>query len=119
MNLNFEKHKLARFIKTQGRTYTFTAPGINQFGEPTGTSKTVEVPGVYHETQGYVTSSATDGANIKTKPDALIMCLVEDSTGLERDMKVTIRDKDYRVVNLRDVNNLGVACDISLELVLK
>ena len=119
MNPNFEKHKLTRFIKTQGRTYTFTGSWKNQFGEPTETSKTVEVPGVYHETQGYVTSSAMDGANIKTKPDALIMCLVEDSTGLEGDMKVTIRDKDYRVVNLRDVNNLGVACDISLELVLK
>ena len=119
MNLNFEKHKLARFIKTQGRTYTFTAPGINQFGEPTETSKTVEVPGVYHETQGHVTSSATNGANIKTKPDALIMCLVEDSTGLERDMVVTIHKKDYKIVDLRDVNNLGVACDISLELVLK
>lgn len=119
MNLNFEKYKLSRFIKTQGRTYTFTCPGKNQFGEPTGTSKTVGVPGVYHETQGHVTSSATDGANIKTKPDALIMCLVEDSTGLERDMVVTIHKKDYKIVDLRDVNNLGVACDISLELVLK
>lgn len=119
MNPSFERHKLIRFIKTQGRTYTFTDSGKNKFGEPTGTSKTVEVPGVYHETQGHVTSSATDGANIKTKPDALILCLVEDSTGLERDMVVTIHEKDYKVVDLRDVNNLGVACDISLELVLK
>ena len=119
MNPSFERNKLIRFIKSQGRTYTFTAPGTNQFGEPTGQKETIEISGVYHETQGYVTNSATDGANIKTKPDALIMCLVEDSTDLERDMKVTIRDKDYRVVNLRDVNNLGVACDISLELVLK
>lgn len=119
MDLNFEKHKLTQFIRTQGRTYTFTGSGKNQFEEPTETSKTVEVPGVYHETQGYVTGSATDGANLKTKPDALIMCLVKDSTGLERDMKVTIQGKDYRVVDLRDVNNLGVACDISLELVLK
>ena len=119
MNPNFEKHKLTRFIKTQGRTYTFTGSGKNQFGEPTGTSKTVEVPGVYHETQGYVTSSATDGANIKTKPDALIMCLVEDIVGLVSGMTVTISGKEYRIVDLRDVNNLGVACDISLELVLK
>lgn len=119
MNLNFEKHKLARFIKTQGRTYTFTAPGINQFGEPTGRKKTVEVSGVYHETQGYVTNSATDGSNIKSKPDSLLMCLVEDTVELVREMTVTISGKEYRIVDLRDVNNLGVACDISLELVLK
>lgn len=119
MNPSFERHKLIRFIKSQGRTYTFTAPGTNQFGEPTGQEKTVKVSGVYHETQGYVTNSATDGSNIKSKPDSLIMCLVEDTVGLVGGMTVTISGKEYRIVDLRDVNNLGVACDISLELVLK
>lgn len=119
MNPSFERHKLIRFIKSQGRTYTFTAPGTNRFGEPTGQGKTVGVSGVYHETQGYVTNSATDGSNIKSKPESLIMCLVEDTRELVREMVVTIRGKEYKVVDLRDVNNLGVACDISLELVLK
>lgn len=119
MNPSFERHKLIRFIRSQGRTYTFTAPGTNLFGEPTGQKKTLEVSGVYHETQGYVTNSATDGSNIKSKPDSLIMCLVEDTVELVREMTVTISGKEYKVVDLRDVNNLGVACDISLELVLK
>ncbi len=119
MNLEFEKHKLIRFIKSRGQSYTFTASGTNQFGEPTGQKKTVEISGVYHETQGYVTSSATDGSNIKSKPDSLIMCLVEDTTELATGMMVTIQGKDYKVVDLRDVSNLGVACDISLEVVLK
>lgn len=119
MNPSFEKHKLIRFIKSQGRTYTFTAPETNIFGEPTGQKKAVEVLGVYHETQGYVTNSATEGSNIKSKPESLIMCLVEDAVELVREMTVTIRGKDYRIVDLRDVNNLGLACDISLELVLK
>lgn len=78
----------------------------------------MEISGVYHESQGYVTNTATDGSNIKSKPNSLIMCLKEDSSPLEFGMLVTIQDKKYRVVDLRDVNNLGVACDISLELVL-
>ena len=119
MNPSFERHKLIRFIKSQGRTYTFTAPGTKLFGEPTGQKKTVEVSGVYHETQGYVTGYVVESSNLKSKPESLIMCLMEDTVELVRDMMVTIGDKDYRVVDLRDVNNLGVACDISLELVLK
>lgn len=119
MNPSFEKHKLLRFIKSQGRSYTFIGFGKNQFGEPTGESKTVEISGVYHESQGYVTNTATDGSNIKSKPNSLIMCLKEDSLSLERDMSTTIQDKEYKIVDLRDVNNFGVACDISLELVLK
>lgn len=119
MNSSFEKHKLLRFIKSQGRSYTFIGLGKNQFGEPTGKNKTVEIDGVYHESQGYVTSTTTDGSNIKSKPSSLIMCLKEDSLSLERDMSTTIQDKEYKIVDLRDVNNFGVACDISLELVLK
>lgn len=119
MNLSFEKHKLLRFIKSQGRPYTFIGLGKNQFGEPLGETKTVEIRGVYHESQGYVTNTATNGSNIKSKPSSLIMCPREDSLSLERDMSTTIQDKEYKIVDLRDVNNLGVACDISLELVLK
>lgn len=119
MNLSFEKHKLIRFIKSQGLTYTFTAPGTNSFGEPTGQERTVEVSGVYHETQGYVTGYVVEGSNIKSKPESLIMCLMEDTVGLVREMVVTINGNEYRIVDLRDVNHLGVACDISLELVLK
>lgn len=119
MNPNFEKHKLLRFIKSQGMVYSFNGFEKNQFGEPTGETKTVEIKGVYHESQGYVTNTTTDGSNIKSKPSSLIMCLKEDSILLERDMSTTIQDKEYRIVDLRDVNNFGVACDISLELVLK
>lgn len=119
MNPSFERHKLLRFIKLQGRPYSFEGFDKNQFGEPQNGSKTVIVNGVYHESQGYVTSTATDGSNIKSKPSSLIMCLKEDSLSLERGMSTTIQDKEYRIVDLRDVNNFGVACDISLELVLK
>jgi len=119
MNISFERYKLIRFIQSQGKTYTFVAYGKNQFGEPDEVEYSVDIPGVYHETQGYVTGSASDGSNVKTKPDSLIMCLSEDSMELSEGMVVTIEGKDYKVIDLRDINNLGVACDISLEVVLK
>lgn len=119
MNTSFERHKLNQFIQSQGKTYTFVAYGKNQFGEPDEVEYSVNISGVYHETQGYVTSSASDGSNVKTKPDSLIMCLFEDSIELSVGMVVTIGDKDYKIIDLRDVNNLGVACDISLEVILK
>ena len=119
MNTNFERHKLLRFIKSQGQVYTFVAYGQNQFGEPSGIKTSLDIPGVYHETQGYVSGSASDGSNIKTKPNSLIMCLSEDCVGLSRNMVTTIGDKRYKVVDLRNVNNLDVACDISLEVILE
>lgn len=120
VNLNFERHKILRLIKTQGREYEFTSQKLNSFNEPVGgESKKVTVPGVYHETQGYVTSKADTGANIKTKPDAQILCLMENVGELETGMVVNIQGKDYRLIDLRNISNLGVACDLSLELVLK
>lgn len=120
MNLNFEKHKLTRFINSHGQEYTFLSHGSNSFGEPVEgeTSNKVTIRGVYHETQGYVTSVADTGGNIKTKPDAQIICRFSDTESLKAGMVVEIQGKNYRLIDLRNINNLGVACDLSLELIL-
>lgn len=120
MNLNFEKHKLTRFINSQGQEYTFLLPESNSFGEPVEgeVSKEVTIRGVYHETQGYVTSKADTGSNIKTKPDAQIICHFSDTKNLKTGMVVQIWEKSYQLIDLRNINNLGVACDLSLELIL-
>lgn len=120
MNLNFERYKLSRFIQMYGRPYTFSLSGKNQFGEPQGIEEEVVVSGVYHEASGnvYVSGSATDGANIKTKPFSMIMCFMKDALSLKTGMEVDIWNKTYKVIDLRDVSNLGVACDISLEVIL-
>lgn len=119
MHLSFEKYKLSRFIESHGGRYHFFSCETNIFKEPVGGKlKEVTISGVYHETQGYVTSKADAGSNIKTKPDAQIMCRMEDAQELEAGMVVVIQGKNYRLVDLRNVNNLGVACDLSLELIL-
>ena len=118
MRPSFERQKLLRFIKTNGKEYTFTKAGVDRFGEPSDIAKTVCLPGVYHETEVYVSVSADTAAAVKTKPQSMIMCLMEDAANLEDGMTVTISGKLYTVKDRRDVNNFGVACDISLEVVL-
>ena len=42
----------------------------------------------------------------------------EDASQIAVGMTTKIREKEYRVVDLRDVENLGLFYDISLEVVL-
>ena len=119
MNPNFERHKLTRFIKTHGRAYTFTSQGKNEFDEPSDETTSVEVRGVFHENHEYISQSPSDAGTVVSKLSSWVMCLLEDTQNLQKGMVVTIGGKDYKLVGFRDVQNFGVACDLSLELILK
>lgn len=119
MNPSFERHKLTRFIKTHGRAYTFTSHGKNEFDEPSDETTSVEVSGVFHETHEYISQSSSDAGTVVSKLSSWVMCLLEDTENLQKGMVVTIGGKDYKLVGFRDVQNFGVACDLSLELILK
>lgn len=119
MNKSFELHKVRRFLATQGQNYTFKKFPLDKFKEPIKDNPiTVTIRGVYHEDQGYVTASGTEGATLRTKPSSLIFCSIEDSKLLERGMTVEVGGSTYIVSELRDINKAQIACDISLELVL-
>lgn len=118
MDTGFNRAKLLRLLNTQGKEYSFTAAGKNDFGEPSGETVAVAVRGVYHETQGYVTLSGLEGATIKSKPQSLLLCLLEDCSDIKAGMSVTINGKLYNLTDVRDVGGLGFAADLSLEVVL-
>lgn len=118
MNRGLEIYKILRFIKREGQPYFFTGYGTNEFKESTVPLPPIKILGVYHETQGYVSENGTNGSTIKGKPRSLLMCSMEDSKRLSRGMTVEIDKKVYKIVDLRNVNNLNLVCDISLELVL-
>lgn len=118
MNLNFERYKLLRLTTLYGQEFVFTLRGTNEFKEPTDKTQNFPIVGIYHETQGYVTQSGVEGGVIKTKPSSQILCLHEAAQTLSVGMEVTIQGGIYKLVDVRDVNNLGVACDLSLEKVL-
>lgn len=115
---SLERYKVLKAINTYGQIYQFHFKSKNEFNEPTGGESSFTLRGIYHETQGYVTSTASDGSNVKTKPNSLILCMKEDASQIAVGMTTEIREKEYRVVDLRDVENLGLFYDISLEVVL-
>lgn len=119
MNPNFERHKLTRFIQTHGQAYTFTGCEKNEFGEPGEGMAPLEVKGVFHESHEYISQSSADASTVVSKLSSWIMCLMEDTKKLQKGMVVTLGGKDYQLVGFRDVQNFGVVCDLSLELILK
>lgn len=118
MNLSFSQHQLERAIKVQGREYTFIRRKLNEFNEPVGDPEEFVVRGLYHESEGYVTSSTGDGGRVTSKPQSWILTLVKESNTPSKGMEVGIDGVKYKVRDLRNVGKLGMVYDISLEEVL-
>lgn len=75
--LEFELHKVRREIQRHGNEYEFYRNKKNEYGEPVGESDRVcVIKGIYHEERGYVSLKVQDGANIKSKPEPQILCVI-------------------------------------------
>lgn len=118
-SLQFELYKVQRFIKRWGQTFTFTLAGENSFNEPEGMKVEVSLPGVFHDNNEYITQSSSDAATIRSKLNTRILCLAKDAAQIQPEMTVVIQGQVYRVTGVRNIENLNLACDISLEVVLK
>ncbi len=117
MNVYFDIAKVKRAIKTHGQQFTFKHYGKNDFGEPTGEYTSVSFQGLFHQTRGYITKTLSDGTISRTKPQPQILALVDEfSTSLVIDDELEYNNFVYRVIGINDVNQLGVALDISLEV---
>lgn len=118
-SFQFELYKVQRFIKRWGQTFTFTLAGENSFGEPEGVKVEVSLPGVFHDNNEYITQESSDAATIRSKLNTRILCLAKDAAQIQPEMTVVIQGQTYRVTGVRNIENLNLACDISLEVVLK
>lgn len=118
MNMPLEKYKMTRFIQRSGQNYTFSSFKKNKFNEPEAVDSTVAIRGVYHENHEYLVQTASDSGGVTTKLNPQIMCLTESTKELKPGMVVEILGKRYELVAIRDVNNFGLVCDISLEMML-
>ena len=54
-----------------------------------------------------------------SKLNTWVFCLTEDAQKVKHGMSVVINGKEYKVTGTRDMEKLELACDISLEVVLK
>lgn len=115
----FQPHKIKRMIDTLGVMYQFNRDRLNKYKEPTGEQELIaELKGVLHSTASYVTKTATDGSTITAKQSPQILTNDPKAKLLHIDDKVTINNCIYKVTGVLDINMLGLAFDISLEVVL-
>lgn len=115
----FQPHKVKRMIDTLGVMYQFNRDKINKYKESTGEQDLIaELKGVLHSTASYVTKTATDGSTITAKQSPQILTNDPKAKLLHIDDKVIIDNCTYKVTGVLDINMLGLAFDISLEVIL-
>lgn len=115
----FQPHKVKRMIDTLGVVYQFNRDMLSKYKEPTGKQELVaELKGVMHSTASYVTKTTTDGSTIIAKQSPQILTNDPKAKLLHIDDKVIIDNCTYKVTGVLDINMLGLAFDISLEVIL-
>ena len=106
-------------IDTLGVMYQFNRDKLNKYKESTGEQELIaELKGVLHSTASYVTKTATDGSTITAKQSPQILTNDPKAKLLHIDDKVIIDNCIYKVTGVLDINMLGLAFDISLEVIL-
>ena len=115
----FQPHKVKRMIDTLGVMYQFYRDKLIKYKESTGELELIaELKGVLHSTASYVTKTATDGSTITAKQSPQILTNDPKAKLLHIDDKVIIDNCTYKVTGVLDINMLGLAFDISLEVIL-
>jgi hypothetical protein len=115
----FLKNKIKRQIFLNGSEFAFTRYKVDKFHQVTNeVEEVIVINGLYHTTNNYIKENISDASRIVTKQQPLILTLYDEGEKIKISDIVKINGADYKVVNKNDVNNFGVAFDISLEAVL-
>lgn len=115
---SFERAKVRRLIVSKGKSFKFYRSVLNEFKEPTDDSFVIgTIKGVYHEaTYSYLKETIKDGGLYHPEIESMILCLKEEiSNALNIGDYTIINNRKYTVIKKKDINNLGIAWDISLE----
>ena len=118
-NVEIQKAKLKRIIDLQGVEYTFHRDNKDELEAPTGESTDVAtIKGLWHEPQGYISLTSGDASTVRSKPQAQILTLYEMKGDISQGDYLMIEGTRYNVTGVHDPTNLGIAADISLEVVV-
>lgn len=119
----FLRSKIKRQIQWNGQEFVFERYKKDEYNQITDeVEKEIIIRGVYHDGGGYggmlnIEIYSRDGSRSISKLKPMIICLYSDDPD-ERvllDDVVKIRDNTYKVVDKKDIKNLGIAFEISLE----
>lgn len=117
-DLNFQKNKVSRFIQQYGESFIFKRSKLNDFGEPVKDGQeTIEVVGVYHETNSFVSQTTTEGTVIRTKKQPMILCFDSEAKKLNFGDVLEYKENKYKVISVLNLAQLDICCDVSLEVV--
>ena len=112
----FLKNKISRLLKTNGMEYTFTLMCEDEYKQPKE-GEVVTIKGIYHEANSFITVTASDSASVQRKKSPMILTLFnEEVEKLKQGDKVLINSVTYKVSGVLDIQNYGMAADISLEM---
>lgn len=113
----FLQHKVERAIKCKGSNFIFTVPQLDEYNQPAEEGETVEITGVYHELNSFISLTTGDAASVQRKKSPMILTLFNENVKkLVKDSKVIINNVEYKVTGVLDVQNYGLVADISLEM---
>lgn len=114
----FQLHKVKRAINTHGKSFDFERDGLNEYGEPNGTTEIVSIKGVYHESFSYITKSISDAATVEGKYSPMILCLWDDVVKLDTKDRLNFNGGRYKIRNIKDITESKIIAAISLERVV-
>lgn len=117
--VKFEHAKLKRLLKTHGEYFEFKRKRLDKFKQEINEleKETVNILGVYHETQNFVSLQSNEAAQTRSKKQPMIMTTFEEAHEIKLNDFLKYNNKKYKVVNVRDILENGVFVDISLEVV--
>lgn len=124
VNTRFEAYKLQREMRRSGQVFQFRRPAINDFGEPVKDENgdyvfqgnPIEIEGLYHEVNSYISVVTGDTTRTRTKKEPMVLCMYEDASGLQVGDVVQYNNKTFRYSGIVNVQEWGIIGDISLEV---
>lgn len=114
----FLENKLRRQLAMNGRKFDFQQIGEDQYHQKNQIVRQYTIDGIFHESTSYIKSADKEGSRLTSKPQPMILTLKSEADKVSKDDILLLNDVKYIVVAKHDVNNLNIACDISLEVVL-
>lgn len=118
INTKFEAYKLRRELKRIGREYEFERTVLNAFKEPTDESVVAgKLMGLYHEQNSYVSATAGEATQTRTKKVPMILCLYEDAKFIKFGDVVKINSKKLKVTGVVNIQEWNIIADVSLEVI--
>lgn len=110
----FLKARLETILNYRGEIYEFYGTLENAYHERITGELHAFVRGIYHEQNSYETQVISDGSITHSFPSPMILCMLKDAEKIEVDDRMKFESKFFVVVAKNDIQNYGIACDISL-----